>query len=532
MSNVKEMRIFSAEQIIVQDDFPKILKDFTKEIIRKNPDDITKFGREYFEQVLKERGYFDDHLEKLQVDAKEFIFRVNEKVHDHYYITGMIGNPYDSKARLGVHQKSGIERAIKVVDKSNIDNLDEYKRKIELVKNLDHPNIAKYLEYFEDDTSFYFVSEYLQGGDLWDAVMNFGGHYTEEVAATVIKQILQSLVYLHKRGIVHRNIRTGNILFTETGKLHLKVIDFDVAGTKTLEASNVYGGKGGIHGPYYCAPEIFKNEYLDKSDVWSVGIVLYFLLFGDLPFQGATFEDAIRNIQRGLLDIDGPKNIIGQKLSIEVRDLLRKLLHTDHHTRFSAEEALHHNWFSKAQKGELKGKDLGNTLDNIRQFTAGGKLKQALLGFFTTKLMSQAEINKLAQEFQLFDSQGEGYLSYEDLREALFAVKGVDLNEKELKEIIKKIDADENGKINYAEFLMVAMNKEQLLTSDRLEAAFKMFDKNGDNEVSVEEIKEMFQNVKSVDEKMILRAMNEVDRRNRTSLKFHEFKLMIEKLFE
>jgi len=60
-----------------------------------------------------------------------------------------------------VHQKSGIERAIKVVDKISIDNLDDYKRKIDLVKNLDHPNIAKYLEYFEDEQSFYFVSEYL-----------------------------------------------------------------------------------------------------------------------------------------------------------------------------------------------------------------------------------------------------------------------------------------------------------------------------------------------------------------------------------
>ena len=70
----------------MQDDFPKILKDFTKEIIRKNPESIVKFGKEYFEAILKDRGYFDDHLDKLQQDAKEFIFRVNESVHDHYYI--------------------------------------------------------------------------------------------------------------------------------------------------------------------------------------------------------------------------------------------------------------------------------------------------------------------------------------------------------------------------------------------------------------------------------------------------------------
>lgn len=137
--------------------------------------------------ILKDRGYFDDHLEKLNVDTQDFIFRINENISDHYYISGVIGDPYDSKARLGVHKQSGIERAIKIVDKASISDLKEYQKKIELVKQLDHPNIAKYIEYFEDETSFYFVTEYLLGGDLWNAVMSFGGNYTEEVAATVIK---------------------------------------------------------------------------------------------------------------------------------------------------------------------------------------------------------------------------------------------------------------------------------------------------------------------------------------------------------
>ena len=208
------------------------------------------------------------------------------------------------------------------------------------------------------------------------------------------------------------------------------------------------------------------------------------------------------------------------------------MLCVDVKLRISAEEALRHPWFLKAQKGELKGKELGSTLDNIKNFSAGGKLKQALLGFFTTKLMSQDEINKLAEEFKLLDRNGEGYLNYEDVRDAIYTIKGIDMNEQEIQEIISKIDADNNGKINYTEFLMVSMNRDQLLTSQRLEAAFKMFDKNGDNEVSVDEIKSMFENIKSVDEKMIMRAMNEVDRKNRKSLKFNEFKIMMEKLFE
>ena len=115
---------------------------------------------------------------------------------------------------------------------------------------------------------------------------------------------------------------------------------------------------------------------------------------------------------------------------------------------------------------------------------------------------------------------------------ALYSVKGIDLNEQQLKDIIKKVDADNNGKINYTEFMMVSMNQEQLLSNERLEDAFKMFDQNGDNEVSVDEIKSMLEGVKTVDEKMILRAMNEVDRKGKTSLKFNEFKIMMERLFQ
>lgn len=134
MANVKEMRIFSAEQIVVPDEFPKILKDFTKEVVKKNPDDIIKFSKSYFEALLKERGYFEDNLEKLNTKLSNFVIRKKtESLYDHYDMAGLIGDPSDSKARLAIHKKSGLERAIKVVSKSGIENLNEYLEKVKLV---------------------------------------------------------------------------------------------------------------------------------------------------------------------------------------------------------------------------------------------------------------------------------------------------------------------------------------------------------------------------------------------------------------
>jgi calcium-dependent protein kinase len=291
----------------VQDEFPKILKDYTKEVVRKGIQgqaDIVKFSMDYFEALLRERveggGRYGGLNASTKSLAKMIINKHGENVLDHYYITGIIGNPYDSKARLAVHKVTGIERAIKEVPKASITDLHEYIKKLSLIGGLDHPNICRYLELFEDEYNYYFVSEFLTGGDLWDAVYGlFGGFggYSEETTAAIIKQILQALQYLHKRGVIHRNIRSGNILFTERGKINVKIIDFDIAGTKTLEATSVYGG--GVHGPFYCAPEIFKNEYTDKLDIWSTGVVLYFMLVGALPFDGTSNEEVIANIKKG-----------------------------------------------------------------------------------------------------------------------------------------------------------------------------------------------------------------------------------------
>jgi hypothetical protein len=130
MSNVKDMRIFSAEQIIVPDDFPKLLKDYTKEVVRKGvsgEQDIIKFSMAYFEQLLRERAEnggsasnYDERPSKQsqQSSGTMIIHKPGVSIHDYYYISGIIGNPYDSKARLGINRQSGVERAIKEVPKA------------------------------------------------------------------------------------------------------------------------------------------------------------------------------------------------------------------------------------------------------------------------------------------------------------------------------------------------------------------------------------------------------------------------------
>lgn len=142
--------------------------------------------------------------------------------------------------------------------------------------------VLNYQEIYEDKDYLYLVCEYMRGGELYDAMV-LRGNYNEKDAAFIIKQMLQALAYLHSKNIVHRNIRAGNILFDDPKRLNLKLIDFDFAGIKPA-GENFFLKEDG--NPMFEAPEVIQNNYDEKSDIWSVGVMLYYLVSGLLPFNG------------------------------------------------------------------------------------------------------------------------------------------------------------------------------------------------------------------------------------------------------
>ena len=146
--------------------------------------------------------------------------------------------------------------------------------------------------------------------------------------------------------------------------------------------------------------------------------------------------------------------------------------------------------------------------------------------------MSQEELTSLADQFKLFDKNANGVLSRDELIEAYRKIRGINFNEKDIDEMIKKIDADGSGDINYSEFINTAVSLEKLLSEERLEMTFRVFDKDGDNQISIKEIKELLEACKQVDEKMVLRAIKDIDKKAQGVLTFQEFKALIKRLFE
>ena len=176
---------------------------------------------------------------------------------------------------------------------------------------MDHPNILKLHDIYEDSKRYYIVTEYftlhsmlcrlLLGGELLDRI-SIEKKFTEYDAAKIMKQILEALTYCHSKYIVHRDIKPQNILFeTKEKNSRIKILDF--ATSQNFDPNKKMLMRVGS--PYYIAPEVLRRSYNEKCDVWSCGVILYILLSGYSPFNGKSVQDLLQAIGRGEYSMKG-----------------------------------------------------------------------------------------------------------------------------------------------------------------------------------------------------------------------------------
>jgi calcium-dependent protein kinase len=194
--------------------------------------------------------------------ASSFVFENKGKLKDFYRIGKLIGSGAFGDVRICLHKESNSQRAVKILYKANMTEDDERMllNEINILRDLDHPNIVKMYEFFQDEKRYYIITEICKGGELFDEIID-KGHFTEKDAAIILRQLLSCINYCHGRSIVHRDIKPENILLESNKDFNnVKIIDFGISVIKEPEVFI----EESIGTPYYIAPEVWKKKYDEK----------------------------------------------------------------------------------------------------------------------------------------------------------------------------------------------------------------------------------------------------------------------------
>lgn len=202
----------------------------------------------------------------------------------------------------------------------------------------------------------------VEGGELFDEIQR-RKHFSEEIAASLMNQLLSAIVYCHERKIVHRDLKPENVLIEASSgsKLTIKIIDFGTAQTFTAAAKL----KVTMGTPYYIAPEVLMKSYNEKCDVWSAGVILYILLSGTPPFDGKTDDDIMKAVKKTKYSFH---NKIWDDISPEAKDLVSKMLKYPPEARITAQEAFSHSWIQSKKFNQLKPETAASLLNNLKNF--------------------------------------------------------------------------------------------------------------------------------------------------------------------
>ena len=464
--------------------------------------------------------------DQLKLDKSTFVCYKTTKINEEYLFGETLGQGAFGTVRKAIHKVTGQERAVKILKKRQQDER-QFFLEVNILSKLAHPNIMEIYEFFEDKANFYIVSELCKGGELFDKITEKGS-FKEAEACPIMLQLVSAICYSHSNKIVHRDLKPENIMLENTSETSpiIKLIDWGGARyfSKNKKMSTIKGT------PYYIAPEVIREVYDEKCDIWSLGVILYVLLCGYPPFNGDTDVEIMQNVQKGKFCFPKEEWDI---MSNEVKDLITKMLTYEPSKRISAKKILEHPWFSQYEEKIKQDINVAKSaLENMKRFKRNKKFEHATIGFIINQLVSKEDRADLLKQFLIWDKNRDGVLNKEEIVESYKTVYG-SIDEDVVENIIKSIDLDGNGVVDYNEFLNCTMNRDKILSKKNLQYAFNAFDKDGNGSISIDEIMSIFKKTSNnVDKKVFEKMMKDADGNGDGAIEFEEFNSIMEKFFE
>ncbi|XP_043065031.1 serine/threonine-protein kinase MARK2-like [Drosophila ficusphila] len=253
-----------------------------------------------------------------------------------YKIIKTLGKGNFAKVKLAIHVPTGREVAIKVIDKTQLNTSARQKlyREVKIMKLLNHPNIVRLFQVIESERTLYLVMEYASRGELFDHLVK-NGRMRERDARVIFRQLVSAIQYCHSKFVVHRDLKAENLLLDQ--HMNIKIADFGFGNTFDPNAQlETFCGS-----PPYAAPELFMGRKYTgpEVDAWSLGVVLYTLVSGSLPFDGGTLKELRERVLRG-------KYRVPYYISMDCENLMRKFLVLNPVKRTSLSAVMSDKWIN------------------------------------------------------------------------------------------------------------------------------------------------------------------------------------------
>ena len=344
----------------------KYLKELIVKTILSNKDLNSKFSHYYSDHNIqinhlynqKEILLEDSDIQYLKQNEIIFFtfdgssFKSNNHFNQFQFIRWIKSGGY-GQVFLSKHVYSQKQFAIKQIDTTNFSNEDLYNisREYMILRSMMHKNVIKCYDSFAYNNKFYTVMDYAEGGEL-STLLKEKGVLSEQDSKKIFKQIYDAVCYIHSQNIIHRDLKPNNILFLDTERTHVVIIDFGISGfANGNQREKIKAGTTSFLPPELASGEEYSSNR--KLDIWALGVILYRMIEGVYPFEGKNTKEILLKILKGKLEFN--KKI---KISYPLRTLIEGLLEKNHRFRIDDDSELFNKWFEFSQNTIKKKKTI------------------------------------------------------------------------------------------------------------------------------------------------------------------------------
>jgi len=424
----------------------------------------------------------------------------------------VLGKGYNGAVYLAKRRDTGEEYAVKPFKLSGInrEKRDELESECEIFLGMDHPHVARLTDVYEQPEVLNLVMECMSGGEVFKRVLK-EKRFTEKDACDTAWQMLLALNYLHQANVVHRDIKLENFLYEKEGSKHLKLIDFGFS--KIWKPNTKMQLSCGTLS--YVAPEVLGKSYGSKCDMWSLGVTVFILLFGYMPFSGSE-ETQVRLIRQGRYS---RKEREWKKVSSEAQHFVESLLVVDPTARLSAAQALETPWIKKRDDVFTRDHEIDQaTVDALSSFAQASHFRRAAMNMMAWSLTNE-ERAQVRDAFIEMDTDRSGTISLSEFKKVMLDKFHVD--DEHASAAFEAIDYNNQDEIHYSEFLAAMAGCRIKMHDDLILKTFKRFDVDNSGYISGGNLKTVLGD--AFEQSEVERILAEIGMANDGQISYDEF---------